>query len=52
MVFEKPTIRCVKLEIDSTFILRVLDDGPKIVFHLEHETLQQVLQATGLIGPE
>lgn len=48
MAFRKPGTERVELEVESTFILFVSDRMPQIVFHLEHESLQQAMQARGV----
>lgn len=48
MVFRKPASERVEVEVESTFILFVSDRLPKIVFHLEHESLQRAMQARGV----
>ena len=36
-------------QVDTTFILYLDKDGPKIVFQHEHEDFQQVLRASGVL---
>lgn len=49
MRFEKASAPPLDAQLDSTFIFYIHDDSPKIVFHIEHEELQQALQARGLV---
>jgi hypothetical protein len=49
MRFEKASAQPVDAKLDSTFILYLQDDAPKIVFHIEHEDLQQAMQDRGLL---
>ncbi len=50
MRFQKPSAQPIDAKLDSTFILNGQGDTLVIVFHLEHEDLQQALQVRGLLG--
>ncbi len=49
MRFEKGSVPPVDAHLDSTFVFYIDADSPKIVFHIEHEELQQALQGRGLL---
>lgn len=49
MRFEKAAGHPVDVETESTSILYIQDGATRIVFHLESEDVQQVLQARGLL---
>ena len=48
MRFEPVSAPPTDAQLDSTFIFYLQDGAPVIVFHIEHEDLQQALQARGL----
>jgi hypothetical protein len=50
MRFEKASVPPIDAQVDSTYILHLKDDSPKIVFHLESEEVQQALQARGVLA--
>jgi hypothetical protein len=47
--FEKATALPIDVIVDSTFILYMKDDVPKIVFQHEHEDFWQALRTRGLL---
>ena len=49
MQFRKPVEQIVEAKVDSTYILFMKDDAPKIVMHIEHEDLKDAMQARGLL---
>ena len=49
MKFEKMPGQITEAKVDSTYILFMKGDAPKIVMHIEHEDLQEAMQARGLI---
>lgn len=49
MRFQKPDEQIVEARVDSTYILFMKDDAPKIVMHIEHEDLKEAMQARGLL---
>ena len=49
MQFQKPIEQIVEAKIDSTYILFMKDDAPKIVMQIEHEDLKEAMQARGLL---
>ena len=49
MQFQKMPGHIVEAKVDSTYILFMKDDLPKIVMHIEHEDLREAMQARGLL---
>ena len=49
MHFEPAAAQPLDAKLDSTFIFFIKEDAPRIVMHLEHEDLQQAMQARGLL---
>lgn len=49
MQFQKPSGELVAAKVDSTYILFMKDETPKIVMHIEHEDLLEAMQARGLL---
>src|SRR5690349_7747839 len=49
MQFQKTPGQIVDAKIDSTYILFMNGDLPKIVMHIEHEDLKEAMQARGLL---
>ena len=49
MTFEKTSGQITEARIDSTYILFMNGDSPRIVMQIEHEDLQQAMQARGLL---
>ncbi|HLO15445.1 MAG TPA: hypothetical protein VK206_11480 [Anaerolineales bacterium] len=49
MQFQKTVGRLIEANVDSTYILFIKGDLPKIVMHIEHEDLQEAMQARGLL---
>jgi hypothetical protein len=49
MRFEKTLAQPIDLDNDSTYILFIKDDSPKIVFNLTHEDLMKIMQEHGLL---
>lgn len=49
MQFQKKPGRTVEARVDSTYILFMKGDMPKIVMHIEHEDLQQAMIDRGLL---
>lgn len=49
MRFEKEPGSPVDIKNDTTYILFVKDDSPRIVFNLAHEDLTKVMQKHGLL---
>ena len=49
MEFQKTPGQVAKAKIDSTYILFMKGDAPKIVMHIEHEDVREAMQARGLL---
>src|ERR1051325_1377979 len=49
MEFQKTTGQIAEAKVDSTYILFMKGDSPKIVMHIEHEDLREAMQARGLL---
>ena len=49
MHFAQASAPPVDAHLDSTYILYLQENSPKIVFQLEHQDLQQAMQALGLL---
>jgi hypothetical protein len=49
MRFQKISGQIVDAKVDSTYILFMKGDSPKIVMHIEHEDLKEAMQARGLL---
>jgi hypothetical protein len=49
MQFKKPPAERVEARLDSTFILCIKNDVPRIVFQLEHEDMRRAMQDRGLL---
>ena len=49
MEFQKTPGQIVEAKVDSTYILFMKGDSPKIVMHIEHEDLKEAMQARGLL---
>ena len=49
MQFQKTAEKTVEAGLDSTYILFMKGDTPKIVMHIEHEDLKEAMQARGLL---
>ena len=49
MRFEKIPGQPIDMSHDSTYILFIKDDSPKIVFNLTHEDLLKIMQEHGLL---
>ena len=49
MQFQKTPDQIVGANVDSTYILFMKGDRPKIVMHIEHEDLREAMQARGLL---
>ena len=49
MRFEKHLGNPVDIKNDSTYILFIKDDSPKVVFNLTHEDLMKIMQEHGLL---
>jgi hypothetical protein len=49
MHFEPPSTQPVDALLDSTFILFIKEDTPRIVMHIEHHDLQQAMRERGLL---
>jgi hypothetical protein len=47
--FRRASMPPREAKVDSTFILYLGKDAPKIVFQQEHEDFQQVLRASGVL---
>jgi len=47
--FQKAPGQVVEANIDSTYILFMKGDSPKIVMHIEHEDLREAMQARVLL---
>jgi hypothetical protein len=48
MQFQRPTGQIQEAKVDSTYILFIKGDLPKIVMHIEGEDLQQAMKDRGL----
>jgi hypothetical protein len=49
MQFQKTSEQMAEAKVDSTYILFMKGDSPKIVMHIEHEDLKEAMQARGLL---
>jgi hypothetical protein len=49
MQFQKTPGQTAEANVDSTYILFMKGDLPKIVMHIEHEDLREAMQARGLL---
>ena len=49
MQFQKMPGHTVEARVDSTYILFMKGDTPRIVMHIEHEDLQQAMKDRGLL---
>lgn len=49
MRFQKAPGQIIDAKIDSTYILFMKGDSPKIVMHIEHEDLKEAMQTRGLL---
>jgi len=49
MQFQKSPGQITEANVDSTYILFVKGDTPKIVMQIEHEDLKEAMQARGLL---
>ena len=49
MQFQKMPGETTEAKVDSTYILFMKGDVPKIVMHIEHEDLKEAMQARGLL---
>ena len=49
MQFQKTSGQITEAKVDSTYILFMKGDSPKIVMHIEHEDLKEAMQARGLL---
>jgi hypothetical protein len=49
MQFQKTPEQTTEAKVDSTYILFMKGDAPKIVMHIEHEDLQEAMRARGLL---
>jgi len=49
MQFQKTPGQIVEAKVDTTYILFMKGDSPKIVMHIEHEDLKEAMQARGLL---
>jgi hypothetical protein len=49
MQFQKTPGQTTEANVDSTYILFMKGDLPKIVMHIEHEDLREAMQARGLL---
>ena len=49
MQFQNPPGQTTEANVDSTYILFMKGDLPKIVMHIEHEDLREAMQARGLL---
>jgi hypothetical protein len=49
MQFQKTPGQITEAKVDSTYILFMKGDSPKIVMHIEHEDLKEAMQARGLL---
>ncbi len=49
MQFQKASGQSVEVKLDSTYILFIKGDSPKIVMHIEPEDLQQAMKDRGLL---
>lgn len=49
MQFQKTLGQEVEAKVDSTYILFMKGDSPKIVMHIEHEDVKEAMQARGLL---
>jgi hypothetical protein len=48
MQFQTPG-QVIEAKVDSTYILFMKNDAPRIVMHIEHEDLKEAMQARGLL---
>ena len=49
MQFQKTAEQMLEAKVDSTYILFMKGESPKIVMHIEHEDLREAMQARGLL---
>ena len=49
MQFQQSSGEIKDVNVDSTYVLFMKGDTPKIVMHIEHEDLKETMQARGLI---
>jgi hypothetical protein len=49
MQFQKSSGQITEANVDSTYILLMKGDAPKIVMQIEHEDLKEAMQARGLL---
>jgi hypothetical protein len=49
MQFKQSSGEIKEANVDSTYILFMKDDTPRIVMHIEHEDLKETMQARGLL---
>ncbi len=49
MQFQKASGQAVEVKLDSTYILFMKGDAPKIVMHIEPEDVQQAMKERGLL---
>ena len=49
MRFQQSSGEIKEVNVDSTYILFMKGDTPKIVMHIEHEDLNEAMQARGLL---
>jgi hypothetical protein len=49
MQFQKTPGQITEAKVDSTYILFMKGDSPKIVMHIEHEDLKEAMQERGLL---
>lgn len=49
MQFQKNIQEITEARVDSTYILFMKGESPKIVMHIEHEDLKEAMQARGLL---
>ena len=49
MEFQTPLGQVVEAQVDSTYILFMKGESPKIVMHIEHEDLKEAMQRRGLL---
>jgi len=52
MQFQKPSGESTEARVDSTYILFMNGETPKIVMHIEHEDMKEAMQARGLLRPD
>ena|SRR5689334_14446198 len=49
MQFQKPSGGVAEARVDSTYILFMKEETPKIVMQIEHEDMKEAMQARGLL---